>query len=52
MLESNFRQFAVNRLNQLRFVYTHFKSCDQSLDEISLDFSYFAPCKVVPCVQK
>ena len=26
-----------NRQNWLRFVYTHFKSCDQSLDEISFD---------------
>ena len=28
-----------NRQNQLRFVYTHFKSCDQSLDKTSFDFS-------------
>ena len=28
-----------NRQNQLRFVYTHFKSCDQSLDKTSSDFS-------------
>ena len=28
-----------NRQNRLRFVYTHFKSCDQSLDKISFDFS-------------
>ena len=29
-----------NRRNRLRFVYTHFKLCDQSLDETSFDFSY------------
>ena len=29
-----------NGQNRLRFVYTHFKSCDQSLDKTSLDFSY------------
>ena len=29
-----------NRRNRLRFVYTHFKSCDQSLDKISFEFSY------------
>ena len=29
-----------NRQNRLRFVYTHFKSCDQSPDETSFDFSY------------
>ena len=28
-----------NRQNQLRFVYTHFKSYDQSLDKTSFDFS-------------
>ena len=28
-----------NRQHRLRFVYTHFKSCDQSLDKTSLDFS-------------
>ena len=25
--------------NRLRFVYNHFKSCDQSVDKTSLDFS-------------
>ena len=29
-----------NRQNRLRFVYTHFKSCDQSRDETSFDFFY------------
>ena len=28
-----------NRQNRLRFVYTHFKSCDESLDKTSFDFS-------------
>ena len=28
-----------NRPNRLRFVYTHFKSCDESLDKTSFDFS-------------
>ena len=31
--------FVFNGRNRLRFVYTHFKSCDQSLDKISFDFS-------------
>ena len=31
---------ADNRRYRLRFVYNHFKSCDQSLDKISFDFSY------------
>ena len=30
---------SINRQNRLRFVYTHFKSCDESLDETSFDFS-------------
>ena len=30
---------SVNRQNRLRFVYTHFKSCDQSLDKTSFEFS-------------
>ena len=29
-----------HRRNRLRFVYSHFKSCDQSLDKIYFDFSY------------
>ena len=29
----------LDRPNQLRFVYTHFKSCDQSLDKTPFDFS-------------
>ena len=29
-----------NRQNWLRFVYTHFKLCDQFLDKSSFDFSY------------
>ena len=29
----------VYRQNRLRFIYTHFKSCDQSLDKTSFDFS-------------
>ena len=37
---SPFICFKRNRRNRLRFVYTHFKSCDQSLDKISFDFSY------------
>ena len=28
-----------HRQNRLRFVYTHFKSCDQSLDKTSFEFS-------------
>ena len=28
-----------NRQNRLTFVYTHFKSCGQSLDKTSFDFS-------------
>ena len=28
-----------DRQNRLRFVYTHFKSCDQSLGKTSFDFS-------------
>ena len=28
-----------DRQNRLRFVYTHFKSCGQSLDKTSFDFS-------------
>ena len=27
------------RQNRSRFIYTHFKSCDQSLDKTSFDFS-------------
>ena len=34
-----FRYFYTNRQNRLRFVYTHFKSCDQSLDKTSFEFS-------------
>ena len=30
----------LNRQNRLRFVYTHFKSCDQFCDKTSFDFSY------------
>ena len=30
---------AIDRQNRLRFVYTHFKSCDESLDKTSFDFS-------------
>ena len=34
-----YRPFLVlHRQNRLRFVYTHFKSCDQSLDKTSFDF--------------
>ena len=29
-----------DRRNRLRFVYTNFKSYDQSLDKISFDFFY------------
>ena len=28
-----------NTQNRLKFVYTHFKSCDQCLDKTSFDFS-------------
>ena len=31
-------KFWNHRQGRLRFVYTHFKSCDQSLDKISFDF--------------
>ena len=32
-------QIYVNRQHRPRFVYTNFKSCDQSLDKTSSDFS-------------
>ena len=39
----NYAPIAMNQLsyrqNRLRFVYTHFKSCDESLDKTSFDFS-------------
>ena len=34
-----FGNVPANSQNQLRFVYTHFKSCGQSLDKTSSDFS-------------
>ena len=35
---SYFQLFIPNRQKRLRFVYTHFKSCDQSLDKTPFDF--------------
>ena len=32
-------RLTANRQNRLRFDYTHFKSCDESLDKTSFDFS-------------
>ena len=39
-LPSNvFGSVKANRQNRLRFIYTHFKSCDQPLDKTSFDCS-------------
>ena len=38
-----------NRQNRLRFVFTHFKSCDQSLDKnFLISLTYFVSRKAVP----
>ena len=37
--ETTLHRFQNNRQNRLKFVYTHFKSCDQSLDKTPVDFS-------------
>ena len=40
---------SVYRLNRLTFAYTHFKSCDRSLDKTSFDFSNSVSCHAKLC---
>ena len=43
----------ISRPNRQTFVYTNFKSCDQSLDKIFfISLKYFVPSKVAPFGQK